>query len=127
MAVDIWSFRMEVDDVDLSDFVVEASDGEIGKVDRATDEAGGDALIVDTGPLVFGRKVMLPFGTVERIDPENRRIYVDRTKDEIKHAPEYDDTLASDMSYRDRIQAYYGPEGAGYRSADTRDHLLSGR
>lgn len=107
MAVDIWSFRMEVDDVDLSDFVVEASDGEIGKVDRATDEAGGDALIVDTGPLVFGRKVMLPFGTVERIDPENRRIYVDRTKEEIKHAPEYDSSGYAQQEYRIALAEYY--------------------
>ena len=80
MAVDIWSYRATVVEVDLSDFHVEALDGEIGKVDPASYEAGGDSIIVDTGPLVFGRKVFLPVGTIERIDPEEKRIYVGRTQ-----------------------------------------------
>jgi hypothetical protein len=57
MAVEIWDFRETVTDVDLNGFHVEALDGEIGKVDEATYEAGSGLLIVDTGPLVFGRKV----------------------------------------------------------------------
>ena len=50
-------------------------------------------------------------------------MFVHRTKDEIKHAPEYDDTMSADMTYRARLQGYYGPEGAGYRESETRDHL----
>ena len=108
MAVDIWSYRATVVEVDLSDFHVEALDGEIGKVDPASYEAGGDSIIVDTGPLVFGRKVFLPVGTIERIDPEEKRIYVDRTKDEIKHAPEYDPSGYADQEYRIALADYYG-------------------
>jgi hypothetical protein len=107
MAVDIWSYRETVVEVDLSDFHVEAVDGEIGKVDRATYEAGGDSIIVDTGPLVFGRKVFLPVGTIERIDPESKKIYVDRTKEEIKHAPEYDPSGYADQEYRLALGDYY--------------------
>jgi hypothetical protein len=107
MAVDIWSYRESVVEVDLSDYRVEAVDGEIGKVDPATYQSGGDSLIVDTGPLVFGQKVFLPVGTIERIDPESRTIYVDRTKDEIKHAPEYDPSGYAEQEYRLRVADYY--------------------
>jgi hypothetical protein len=113
--------------VDVTGFRVEAIDGSIGKVDEASYDTDSSLIVVDTGPWIFGKKVMLPAGVIDRIDYDDERVYVHRTKDEIKHAPEYDDTLSADTSYRARLQAYYGPEGAGYRSADTRDHLLSGR
>jgi hypothetical protein len=109
MAVDIWVYRDTVDEVDLEDFTVEAVDGEIGKVDSATFQVGGDAIIVDTGPLVFGRKVFLPVGMIERIDTDAKHIYVDRTKDEIKHAPEYDPSGYADQEYRIRLGEYYSP------------------
>ena len=107
MAVDIWSYRADVVEVDLSDFHVEALDGEIGKVDAASYEAGGDSIIVDTGPLVFGRKVFLPVGTIQRIDPDEKRIYVDLTKDQIKDAPEYDPSGYADQEYRIALANYY--------------------
>jgi hypothetical protein len=107
MAVDIWSYRETVIEADLSGFRVEARDGEIGKVDEASAESGSDALIVDTGPLVFGRKVLLPVGTIERIDPESKTIYVDRTKDEIKDAPEYDPSGYAQQEYRIALADYY--------------------
>ena len=107
MAIEVWSYREEVTDLDLSDFEVEAVDGEIGKVDQATYDAGTSAIIVDTGPWILGRKVMLPAGTIERIDPEERTIYVDRTKEEIKAAPEYDPSGYADQEYRLSLGGYY--------------------
>ena len=59
---------------------------------------------------------MLPAGVVDRIDYDDQKVFVHRTKDEIKHAPEYDDSMSADMTYRARLQAYYGPEGAGTAS-----------
>jgi hypothetical protein len=107
---DVWSFRTEptIGDVDLTGFSVEAADGGIGKVDEATYEAGSSYLIVDTGPWIFGKKVMLPAGVVQRVDPESETVFVNRTKDEIKNAPEFDDTTA-DADYRSRLGEYYGP------------------
>lgn len=49
-------------------------------------------LVVDTGPWIFGRKVMLPAGTIERVDWDDQAVYVDRTKDEIKDSPELGET-----------------------------------
>ena len=109
MAVDIFVYRETVPQLDLSDYHVEAIDGELGKVDPATFEVGGNMIIVDTGPLVFGRKVVLPVGTIERIDTDAKKIYVDRTRDEIKHAPEYDPSGYADQEYRIRLGEYYTP------------------
>ncbi len=110
--IDIWAFQVDVEpslaDIDLADFTVEAEDGKIGKVDEDTREAGGSLLIVDTGPWIFGKKVMLPAGVVERIDPENRTVFVNLTKDEIKNAPEYDEqTGHRDEGFRRRLADYY--------------------
>ena len=46
-----------------------------------------------------------------------RKIYVDRTKDQIKNAPEFDER-ADDPTYRDRLGGYYYSEP--YHTPDTR-------
>jgi hypothetical protein len=108
--MDIWSFRTEpaLGDIDLTGFKVEANDGGIGKIDEATYEVGGSYVVVDTGPWIFGKKVMLPAGVVQNVDPENEIVYVSRTKDEIKNAPELDETRGLDEDYRRNLGDYYG-------------------
>ena len=110
---EIWTFRsrpeINVEDVDLTGYKVEATDGSIGKVDEATYDTSSSFLVVDTGPWILGRKVMLPAGVVERIDPDDGKVYVDRSKDEIKDSPEFDpDTHREDSEYRSRLGDYYG-------------------
>jgi hypothetical protein len=68
---------------DLGGYEVEATDGHIGKIDEATYEVGSSYVVVDTGPWIFGSKVMLPAGTIDRLDRSNRRAYVACSKDEI--------------------------------------------
>ena len=92
---------------DLVGYHVEATDGSIGSIDEATYDVGGAHLVVDTGPWIFGRKVLLPAGTVERVDNEDRRVYVDRTKDQIKDSPAYDKDTFGTQDYRDQVGTYY--------------------
>lgn len=92
---------------DLIGFGVEATDGSIGKVDAATDEVGSSYLVVDTGPWIFGRKVVLPGGIVERVDWDDETIHVGRTKDEIKDSPELDETSLEDLTSRESLGTYY--------------------
>ena len=56
--------------------------------------------MVDTGPWIFGKKVMLPGGIITNVDHDDEKIFVDRTKDQIKNAPEFDDSLIRDDEYR---------------------------
>ena len=104
---------------DLVGYKVEASDGGIGKVDRASHEVNSSYLVVDTGPWIFGKKVMIPAGTVNHVDHDERKVYVDRSKDQIKAAPEYDETADTDPAYRDKLGGYYDDDvladSAGYR------------
>jgi hypothetical protein len=93
--------------LDLTGFSVEATDGGIGKVDEATYDTSSSYIVVDTGPWIFGKKVLLPAGVVERIDLDTETVYVGRTKDEIKEAPEFDETGYRDEEYRRRVGAYY--------------------
>jgi hypothetical protein len=100
--------------VDLAGFKVEALDGSIGKIDEATNEVGGSFLVVDTGPWIFGKKVMLPAGLIRDLDLDTETVFVNRTKDQIKNAPEFDEKRYRDQDYRNELGGYYGPGGAGY-------------
>jgi hypothetical protein len=92
---------------DFRDFEVHARDGTIGKVDHNS-EPGADHLVVDTGPWIFGKKVVLPAGLIEHIDQENQRLFVSAGMDEIKSAPEFDEGRLDDPSYAAELRSYYG-------------------
>jgi hypothetical protein len=95
-------------EADLVGFDVEATDGSIGKIDEATYDAGASHVVVDTGPWIFGSKVMLPAGTISRVDQTNRKVYVSRTKEEIKSAPKFEKDRYADDEYRNQLGEYYG-------------------
>jgi hypothetical protein len=101
--------------MNLAGFTVEAIDGDIGKIDEATYDVGGSYIVVDTGPWIFGKKVMLPAGIIREVDLDAETVFVNRTKDEIKNAPEFDETRYRDENYRGALSSYYGRGGAGYR------------
>jgi hypothetical protein len=111
---DPWTYR-DVDNlgvdmsrgVDLTGFEVEALDGGIGKIDEATYDLGASYIVVDTGPWIFGKKVMLPAAVIQRVDLDSETAFVDRTKDEIKNAPEFDESLYREDSYRTSLGSYY--------------------
>jgi hypothetical protein len=93
--------------LDLTGYSVEATDGGIGKVDECTYETSRSYLVVDTGPWIFGKKVLLPAGVVQRIDMDSETVFVNLTKDEIKNAPEFDEDTYRDDEYRTRLGTYY--------------------
>jgi hypothetical protein len=61
---------------------------------------------------------MLPAGIVRGIDELEGMVFVNRTKDQIKSAPEYDESFALEDTYRSELEMYYGPGGAGHRDWD---------
>ena len=120
-SIQMWTYRdTTLSQRNLSGLSVEAVDGSIGKVDDATNDVSGSFLVVDTGPWIFGKKVLLPAGVIGRVDLDTETVFVNRTKDQIKNAPEYDESKhRSDTAYRDRYRSdlgtYYGPGGPGWR------------
>jgi len=92
----------------LDGFGVEAEDGSIGKIDEATYDVGSSYIVVDTGPWIFGKKVMLPASIIERVDYDDETVYVSATKERIKNAPELDESTYRDDAYRTQLGDYYG-------------------
>ena len=113
---DIWSYR-DPSWSNLSGFDVEALDGSLGKVADESKQTASSYIVVDTGPLIFGRKVVLPAGTIKSVDRMDRKVFVNRTKDQIKNAPEFDEARYKDETYRSDVGAYYGDPTGTYGDA----------
>ncbi|MBT2394255.1 PRC-barrel domain containing protein [Streptomyces sp. ISL-1] len=112
MSEDIWGYRPTAgyqQGIDLVGYKVEASDGHIGKIDKHSEDVGSSYLVVDTGVWIFGKRVLLPAGVIERIDTAAETVYVNRTKDQIKDAPEFDEAKhAGEPTYLEQFRRYYG-------------------
>ena len=106
----MWDYQEGVGraDPDLVGYEVEAIDGSIGKIDEASNEAESAYLVVDTGFWIFGRKRMIPAGVVDRVDDQDRKVYVAMSKDDIKSAPDFND---QDRNVRYSYDTYYEPFG----------------
>ena len=106
----MWAYRSEFAEVgSVEGLSVEATDGSIGKIDESSDDVGMSYIVVDTGPWIFGKKVLLPAGMIERVDRTDEQVFVGLTKEEIKNAPEFDETTYRDDTYRSSVGDYYTP------------------
>jgi len=106
----MWDYQEGVGraDHDVVGYDVEATDGSIGKIDEASNQAGAAYLVVDTGFWIFGKKRMIPAGVVQRVDDAAGKVYVGMSKADIKSAPDFDD---QDRHVRDPYDTYYEPFG----------------
>jgi hypothetical protein len=109
MRTDLWNYPDgTTTPLDIEGFKVRATDGEIGKIDEATYDVGSAFVVVDTGPWILGRKVLIPGGMIERIDLDRREVEVRLAKDQIKNAPELDEvTDYRSDTYREQVGTYY--------------------
>jgi hypothetical protein len=108
----LWSFDAQrvatTNPGELVGHDVEATDGHIGKIDKASTDTDRRYLVVDTGFWIFGKKRMVPAGLVSRIDSDDGRVFIEMTKDQIKSAPDYDDQgIYSDDDYDSTFGTYY--------------------
>ncbi|WP_051800789.1 MULTISPECIES: hypothetical protein [unclassified Streptomyces] len=117
MTDNVWGYQAESGHqpgTDLTGFKVEATDGSIGKVDKHSDEVDDSYLVVDTGVWIFGKEVLLPASTVVSIDPNEKKVSVGLTKQQIKDAPEFNrEKHLGDRGYHDQVGTYYGTGGGG--------------
>lgn len=79
-------------------------------------------LVIDTGPWIFGKTVLLPIG-LARFDYDNTRIYVDGlTKSQVEHLPEYHSDMVVDEHYEERVRGIYQPIAQGRSSRQFLGH-----
>jgi len=113
-STNVWIYRPAMgtaaDQAKLVGYDVEAADGHIGKIDKATTETSRQYVVVDTGFWIFGKKRLIPAGMATHVDHADRKVFVSMTKDQIKHAPDYDDAMTTDDdAYYDKYSDYYNP------------------
>jgi hypothetical protein len=111
MTANMWEYGHGQDDWAsdrLIGYKVEAVDGSIGKIDKTSAETGANTLVVDTGPWIFGQKVMLPAGLIQRVDHDSEKVFVGTDKDQVKNSPEYREDSADSSVYRQSLGDYYG-------------------
>ncbi|MFD9722322.1 PRC-barrel domain-containing protein [Streptomyces sp. NPDC059072] len=116
MVSELWTYSPTVnrDTTDLVGFEVEVVDGRIGTVDEETAEVGAAHLVVDTGVWIFGKHVLVPAGTIDRIDVREHKVYVALTKEQVKDSPEFDPAKhRGDAAYRDELGNYYRGQNMG--------------
>ncbi|MFJ8667444.1 PRC-barrel domain-containing protein [Streptomyces sp. NPDC093600] len=111
MGADMWGYPEtsgHVPGTRLIGYSVEATDGSIGKIDEHTEDVGRSYVVVDTGPWILGRRVLLPAGLVGRVDTEHRTVHVSCTKAEVKESPPFEaGQHADDTASLRLIEHYY--------------------
>lgn len=110
------NYRQEIfggDDIKGYD-VYTSGDEKIGSVyDALVDDAGSFRyFVIDTGFWVFGKKVLVPMGSVQ-LDYDRHRVYVSgMTKSEVESMPEYSDDMTIDYDYEERVRNVFRPTTA---------------
>lgn len=70
-------------------------------------------VVVDTGPWIFGKNVLMPVG-LARFDHDQSHIYVNGlSESQVENLPEYKDDTVVDESYEDRVKDVYRPVAQG--------------
>jgi hypothetical protein len=91
-------------------------------VDDATMEFATDAIVVNTGPWIFGRKILLPAGVITGVDEDDRTVFVNLTKGDVNNAPEFSEERWRDPAHRQEIGLHYEglnrPAGPDYGKDD---------
>lgn len=104
----LWSYRPQFGTglQACTGYDVKAVDGAIGEIDETTAQAGRNCLVVNTGRF-FGTKRMIPAGCITEVDHFEHVVTLNMTKDQIKHAPEFDPDRMSDDTHWGEHEQYY--------------------
>jgi hypothetical protein len=94
-------------DDDLDGFAVQAADGPLGSVIRASAEVGRSHVIVAARPWLATAMVMLPAALIEHIDRERAIVHVASDRAEISAAPPFAGDRFRDAAYRAELGFHY--------------------
>lgn len=95
----------------VTGYKINADYGEIGSVEDFLIDARSwkiDFIVVDTGNLLPGKKVLISPSWIKDINWDNSEVTVNATVDSIKNSPEYDPSEPLTDEYAASLQKYYG-------------------
>ena len=94
----------------LLGFAILAADGELGKVkDFYFDDESWKLryLVVQTGSWLLGRKVLISFASVKKINCEDGTFSVDLTCDQVRHSPDIDTEKPVYRQHEEELHEHY--------------------
>lgn len=99
---------------DVTGHNFQALDGEIGEVDDFIindDTWTIRYLILDTNSWLPGKKILISTQWIDRISWDEQKVYVNLSRETIKHVPEYDEDLVISREYENQLHNHYNREG----------------
>ncbi|MEP6596780.1 MAG: PRC-barrel domain-containing protein [Ginsengibacter sp.] len=96
---------------DMKGYSIHANDGEIGEVtDFIFDEEKWNIsfLVVDTGTLLHGKKVLLSPAWIKEIQWNVKEVIVNVSINDVMNSPEYDPSNPLDSGYTQGLHDHYG-------------------
>ncbi len=94
----------------MYDYTVHATDGDVGKVvDFYFDSQTWEVryIIVDTGPWLFGRQVLLSPCVIEGVPFKADKLIVNLTQEQIKNSPDIDTQKPVSQQQLEELHTYY--------------------
>jgi sporulation protein YlmC with PRC-barrel domain len=99
---------------DVSGYHIQAADGEIGHVEDfiIDDETWAIRyLVVDTRNWWPGNKVLISPKWIERVSWNESKVFVNLTREKIKHSPEYTEESLPTRDYETKLHRHYDRQG----------------
>lgn len=96
---------------ELRECRIEALDGEMGKVqDLFFDDRHWAVryVLIDTGKILPGKKVMLSPASFDNLDIEEKRLHVHYDKEKIRKSPDVSETVSMTNEHETQLADYYG-------------------
>jgi len=110
---------------DVTGYHIEAADGEIGHVDGfvVDDEAWAIRYIeVATRNWLPGTKVLVSPAWIERVSWTDSKVYAGLSREAIKDAPEYTESMPITREYENRLYLHYGRPPYWLHEAEHKAH-----
>jgi uncharacterized protein YrrD len=99
---------------EVSGYYIQAADGDLGHVEDfvVDDETWAVRyVVVDTRNWLPARKVLVAPEWVERVSWDERKVFVNLTREAIQNSPEYDPSAFISREYEDALHGHYGRRG----------------
>src|SRR5690606_31916323 len=95
---------------EIKGYTIHATDGEIGEVKDALIDLQRwhfSHFIVDTRTWLPGGNVVIDTGVITEFNWGQNEVVVRMSKDAVKNAPKYDESMKIDLSYESQLSGYY--------------------
>ena len=96
---------------DLEGYKIHATDGELGAVHEIyfdDHEWRIRYFVVETGPWLFGRKVLIAPESVTGVDQDGHRVVVNLTREQVKNSPDITTDAPVSRQHEASLARYYG-------------------